>query len=155
MRPFGLHRRHSYESVPARGRQSPVSTPSVEPGLAEPLSVGAAADVTAGYAGATGPKRLEYAEAVPVESVARTVKPSVLPESAGTVWYVVFVAPRIAEQCAPSTSQRYHWYLYVSAPTPAHRPTEPVSRTPRLATPRIAGGTEWEGPATSPPIATG
>jgi hypothetical protein len=92
---------------------------------------------------------------VPVESVARTVRPRVLPESAGTVRYVVFVAPWIAEQCAPSPSQRYHWYLYVRDPMPAQRPVEPVSWTPRLATPRIAGGAEWEGPATSPPIAIG
>ena len=35
--------------------------------------------------GATGPKRLEYAAPVPVESVARTVKPSVFPMSACTV----------------------------------------------------------------------
>ena len=42
-------------------------------------------------------------------SVARSVRPSVLPMSRATSVYVSRVAPRTSAQRAPASSQRYHW----------------------------------------------
>src|SRR5581483_102740 len=141
-RPFGLHRRHSYEIRSGSGRQLPGPAVRVAPGCGEPERPGAAAATSAAPAAAIGPARFEYAAAVPVESVARTASPSVLPASARTVRYVDVVAPWIDAQCDPAASHRYHWYAYASGPTPDQTPADPASRAPTAASPAICGGAE-------------
>ena len=66
------------------GLHVPVVTWTDLPSTGGPLTAGCTVDSSSGFAGATGPIRLEYADAVPVVSVALTVRPTVLPTSLPT-----------------------------------------------------------------------
>jgi len=64
--------------------QVPAETVSAAPTAGVPVTEGRTAETSADVRGAIGPTRLAYAVAVPVESVTRTVSPTVLPVSAAT-----------------------------------------------------------------------
>src|SRR5436305_8067524 len=77
-RPFGLQRSHEYVSAPGLPVHAPAFTVSDWPTVAFPLSDGCRVAASAPVA-ATMPATDAYAVAVPVESVACTVSPSVAP----------------------------------------------------------------------------
>ena len=95
------------------------------PTFAVPVTTGRPIDASAAC-GATGPTRLAYAVAVPAESFAVTVSPSVLPRSAAVSLYVGRAAPEMTVQPLPSASQRFHAYEYAIVPDPDQIPLEPV-----------------------------
>ena len=71
----------------------------------------------------------------------------VLPTSTFFSTYVLSLAPLIAEQLPPFSSQRRHEYAYVIGAVPVHVPLLVVSDLPSSGVPETAGGDWFDGAA--------